>query len=145
MLNNIVAIAGLLVFIVVFGTNTASPHTLDTWTPEKIALMGGSATLGVAAQALILIWPLKRIGFRYRPTFGFRGVGLGTAGKVAFWTFAAMLIGQLGFLIISRVAAGASVPGEGNASNAAYTNAYLVFMPPHSSSRSRSRPPSSPH
>ncbi|RAC10264.1 murein biosynthesis integral membrane protein MurJ, partial [Burkholderia multivorans] len=67
-LNNIVAIAGLLVFIVVFGTNTASPHTLDTWTPEKIALMGGSATLGVAAQALILIWPLKRIGFRYRPT-----------------------------------------------------------------------------
>ncbi|MBR7502896.1 lipid II flippase MurJ, partial [Mycobacterium tuberculosis] len=91
-----------------------------------------SATLGVAAQALILIWPLKRIGFRYRPTFGFRGVGLGTAGKVAFWTFAAMLIGQLGFLIISRVAAGASVPGEGNASNAAYTNAYLVFMLPHS-------------
>ena len=131
-LNNIVAIAGLLVFIVVFGTNTASPHTLDTWTPEKIALMGGSATLGVAAQALILIWPLKRIGFRYRPTFGFRGVGLGTAGKVAFWTFAAMLIGQLGFLIISRVAAGASMPGEGNASNAAYTYAYLVFMLPHS-------------
>src|SRR5699024_3289725 len=77
-------------------------------------------------------WPLKRIGFKYKPTFGFRGVGLASAGKVAFWTFAAMLIGQLGFLVISRVASGASVPGDGNASNAAYTNAYLVFMLPHS-------------
>lgn len=131
-LNNVVAIVGLLVFIIVFGTNDASAHTLDTWTPDKIALLGGSATLGVVAQALILIWPLKRIGFSYRPAFGFRGVGLGTAGRVAFWTFAAMLVGQLGFLVISRVAASASMPGEGNASNAAYTYAYLVFMLPHS-------------
>jgi putative peptidoglycan lipid II flippase len=131
-LNNIVAIGGLAVFILIFGTNNASPHELSTWTPDKIALIAGTATLGVAAQALILIWPLKRIGFKYKPTFGFRGVGLGSAGKVAFWTFAAMLIGQLGFLVISRVASGASVPGDGNASNAAYTNAYLVFMLPHS-------------
>ena len=131
-LNNIVAIGGLAVFILIFGTNNASPHELSTWTPDKIALIAGTATLGVAAQALILIWPLKRIGFKYKPTFGFRGVGLASAGKVAFWTFAAMLIGQLGFLVISRVASGASVPGDGNASNAAYTNAYLVFMLPHS-------------
>ena len=86
-LNNVVAIAGLAAFILIFGTNNASPHDLDTWSPDKIALIAGTATLGVAAQALILIWPLKRIGFKYKPTFGFRGVGLGTAGKVAFWTF----------------------------------------------------------
>src|SRR5699024_6352107 len=110
-LNNIVAIGGLAVFILIFGTNNASPHDLSTWAPDKIALIAGTATLGVAAQALILIWPLKRIGFKYKPTFGFRGVGLASAGKVAFWTFAAMLIGQLGFLVISRVASGASVPG----------------------------------
>ena len=131
-LNNVVAIAGLAAFILIFGTNNASPHDLDTWSPDKIALIAGTATLGVAAQALILIWPLKRIGFKYKPTFGFRGVGLGTAGKVAFWTFSAMLIGQIGFLVISRVASGASIPGDGNASNAAYTTAYLVFMLPHS-------------
>lgn len=129
-LNNVVAIIGLAVFIVAFGSDNAVSHSLGTWTPEKIALLGGSATLGVAAQALILIWPLKRIGFSYRPRFGFRGVGLGTAGRVASWTFAAMLIGQLGFLVISRVAAGAS--GAGNASNAAYSYGYLVFMLPHS-------------
>ena len=131
-LNNVVAIAGLAAFILIFGTNNASPHDLDTWSPDKIALIAGTATLGVAAQALILIWPLKRIGFKYKPTFGFRGVGLGSAGKVAFWTFSAMLVGQIGFLVISRVASGASIPGDGNASNAAYTTAYLVFMLPHS-------------
>ena len=132
-LNNVVAIIGLLIYIIVFGAfDSSAPPPLSFWSPGMIALMGGSATLGVAAQALILIWPLKRIGFKFRPTFGFRGVGLGTAGKVAFWTFAAMLIGQIGFLIISRVASGASIPGEGNASNAAYTNGYLVFMLPHS-------------
>src|SRR5699024_11063753 len=130
--NNIVAIGGLAVFILIFGTNNASAHELSTWTPDKIALIAGTATLGVAAQALMLIWPLKRISFKYKPTFGFRVVGLASAGKVAFWTFAAMLIGHLGFLVISRVASGASVPGDGNASNAAYTNAYLVFMLPHS-------------
>ena len=43
-----------------------------------------------------------------------------------------MLVGQIGFLVISRVASGASIPGDGNASNAAYTTAYLVFMLPHS-------------
>src|SRR5699024_2200416 len=131
-LNNIVAIIGLGAFALIFGTNNASPHGLDTWTPEMIALIAGTATLGVVAQALILIWPLKRIGFKYKPTFGFRGVGLGSAGKVAFWTFGAMLVGQLGFLVISRVAAGASIAGEGNASNAAYSYSYLVFMLPHS-------------
>nr|WP_309130750.1 murein biosynthesis integral membrane protein MurJ [Brevibacterium sp.] len=131
-LNNVVAIIGLVIFIVMFGAEKTTSHAIETWTPQSIALLGGSATLGVAAQALILIWPLKRIGFSYRPTFGFRGVGLGTAGKVASWTFAAMLIGQLGFLVISRVAAGASVEGADNASNAAYSMAYLVFMLPHS-------------
>src|SRR5699024_2137135 len=125
-------IGGLAVFILIFGTNNASPHELSTWTPDKIALIAGTATLGVAAQALILIWPLKRIGFKYKPTFGFRGVGLGSAGKVAFWTFAAMLIGLRGFLVIIRVASGSSVLGYGYSSHAAYSNAYLVFMLPHS-------------
>src|SRR5699024_10626956 len=91
-------------------------------------LIAGTATLGVAAQALILIWPLKRIGFKYKPTFGFRGVGLASAGKVAFWPFAAMLIGQRGLLGISSVASGASDPGDGLASTAAYSKSSLRFM-----------------
>ena len=45
------------------------------WTGPMIWLLAGTATLGVAAQALVLVVPLRRIGFRYRPVWGFRGVG----------------------------------------------------------------------
>ena len=131
--NNLVSIAGLIVFIVVFGPGEAGQHAVGTWDTPKLVLLAGSATLGVVLQALVLLWPLKRIGFSYRPTFGFRGFGLRTAGTVAGWTFAAVLIGQLGFIVTSRVAASASsTGGEASASNAAYSVSYLMFMLPHS-------------
>ena len=131
-LNNVVAIAGLGVFIALFGAGGVQ-NAVGTWDTTKITVLAGSATLGVVAQALILLWPLRRIGFRFRPTFGFRGVGLGTAGNVAMWTFGAVLVGQLGFIVTSRVAASASsTTGEVQASLAAYSLAYLVFMLPHS-------------
>lgn len=131
-LNNVVAIAGLGVFIALFGAGGVQ-NAVGTWDTTKITVLAGSATLGVVAQALILLWPLRRIGFRFRPTFGFRGVGLGTAGGIASWTFGAVLVGQLGFIVTSRVAASASSgSGEPQASLAAYSLAYLIFMLPHS-------------
>lgn len=133
--NNVVGIAGLLVFLVVFG---GAPHPVDSWTPGKIAVLAGSATLGVVVQALVLVIPLRRSGFRYRPRFGWRGSGLRSAGRVATWTFAAVLVGQLGYLVVTNVGAAArsrtigtdletSTPGM-----AAYGLAYLLFMLPHS-------------
>lgn len=131
-LNNVVAIAGLGAFIALFGAGGVQ-NAVGTWDATKITVLAGTATLGVVAQALILLWPLRRIGFRFRPTFGFRGVGLGTAGGIATWTFSAVLVGQLGFIVTSRVAASASSEsGEPQASLAAYTLAYLIFMLPHS-------------
>ncbi|WP_326956788.1 murein biosynthesis integral membrane protein MurJ [Brevibacterium sp. BRM-1] len=131
--NNLVSMAGLGAFILMFGPGRMGQHAVGTWDAQKITVLAGSATLGVVAQALVLLWPLYRIGFRYRPRFGFRGVGLGRAGKVAGWTFGAVLLGQLGFIITSRVASQASSNGaEVSASNAAYSVAYLIFMLPHS-------------
>ena len=40
-----------------------------------IAVLAGTPTLGVALQALVLLIPLRRIGFRYRPAWGLRGAG----------------------------------------------------------------------
>jgi putative peptidoglycan lipid II flippase len=133
-LNNVVAIAGVLVFMAVV------PHgdrlSADRWTPPMVALLAGTATLGVALQALVLLWPLHRVGFRYRPRFGFRGMGLGSAGRVAGWTFAGVLVGQLAFLPTSRVMTSAghalAVARIDGASGNSYTNAYLLFMLPHS-------------
>jgi hypothetical protein len=76
--NNVVAVAGLVAFFVAFGPQ---PFTeARDWTPAMVALLAGSATLGVAAQALILVVPLRRIGFRWVPRWGLRGVGFRTAG-----------------------------------------------------------------
>jgi putative peptidoglycan lipid II flippase len=128
--NNIVAMAGIGVLLVTIGRAGAHPRPPADWTAGQIALLGGTATLGVAAQALILLWPMHRLGIRYRPRFGWRGVGLGSAGRVAFWTFMAALVGQLGFVVTSRVVTYAGAhhgPGR-----AAYDNAFLLFMLPHS-------------
>lgn len=135
--NNVIGIAGLLAFIAVYGSGTDGQHDPQSWTPEKIALIAGTATLGVVVQALVLVVPLRRLGFTFSPRWGLRGAGLGSARTVAMWTFAAVLVGQLGFITTSNVAARASSLADqagdlSIAGNSAYTNAYLLFMLPHS-------------
>jgi putative peptidoglycan lipid II flippase len=139
--NNVVAIAGLALMLVWIGpyrslkdaakTGVApNLHDPSSWTSGQIALLAGTATLGVVVQALVLLVPLRRLGFRYRPRFGFRGVGLGTAGRVAGWTFTSALVGQLGYVVTVKAVNSAATqggPGQG-----AYSNAFLLFMLPHS-------------
>ncbi len=136
-LNNIVSIIGFGVFIAIFGrySTTADPNDLSSWTGPKIALLAGTATFGVAAQALILLIPLRREGIRWRPRWGFRGVGLGSAGKVAVWTFASLVLDQIGVLLVTRIASGAARAAGYSidvAGNAAYTNALMIYLLPHS-------------
>jgi putative peptidoglycan lipid II flippase len=129
---NVVSIAGLGLFLVAY----AHPPAVTAWTPAMVWLLAGTTTLGIVGQALVLIVPLRRSGFRYRPRWGFRGVGLRTASKVAGWTFAALAVSQLGFAVTSKVLTRATSlsaaqhlqePGK-----ASYTNAFLLFMLPHS-------------
>jgi putative peptidoglycan lipid II flippase len=133
-LNNVVGITGLLFFMGVAGRST---QPIDTWTSGRIALLAGTATLGVAAQALVLIPAMKRAGITFKIRWGLRGFGLRTASRVAGWTFAAVLAQQLGFIIISRVTtAGGSKAQQAHAhistGKAVYDNALLLFMLPHS-------------
>lgn len=124
--NNLVAIAGLLLFDVLFSSVNIADSA--TWTPGMIALIAGTATLGVAAQALFLVLFWRRAGLRYRPEFRWRGVGLGKVGKAAFWTFGMILITQVAGVIQSSIA---SQAGSGNASNTVLRYAWLIFMLPH--------------
>ncbi|HEY8620619.1 MAG TPA: murein biosynthesis integral membrane protein MurJ [Dermatophilaceae bacterium] len=128
-LANVVAIGGMAFFLVAY------PHQAEatSWTSPMVWVLAGSATAGVAAQALVLVVPLWRSGFRFRPRWGVRGVGLRTASTVALWTFAATAVAATGFIITSRVltyagqaGAGLEVPGK-----ISYTNALLIFMLPH--------------
>jgi putative peptidoglycan lipid II flippase len=129
-LNNLVSILGLVAFMVVFGDDPAGERLVSEWTADKVALLAGSATLAVAAQALILFLFWRRVGIRYRPDFRWRGVGLGTAGKLAGWTFGMLLVTQAAGLVETNVASIAS--GGDSASIAAIQAAWLIFMLPHS-------------
>lgn len=107
--NNVVAIAGVLAFIGMFGRQQmGNPplHSLETWTPANTVVLAGSATLGVVCQALILLIPLRSVGLRLRPRFRWRGMGLGDSARLAGWTLATGIVSNLAFLYLTKVSAG---------------------------------------
>ncbi|MFD5599653.1 murein biosynthesis integral membrane protein MurJ [Leucobacter sp. NPDC058333] len=128
-LNNLIAIAGILVFIAMFGADPKGHVAVTSWSPGMIALLGGSATLGIVAQALILFVSWRKAGIRFRPDFAWRGVGLGHTARLATWTLAMVIVMQLGGIVTNRIVAIGS--GEGP-STSAMQNVWLIFMMPHS-------------
>lgn len=128
-LNNVIAMAGLVAFMVIFGADASGTRLVTEWTDSMIWLLAGSATAGIVAQALVLFLFWRRIGLRYRPDFHWRGVGLRQTGKLAGWTFASLLLTQLGGLVQTNVSFQAA--GHG-ASTATLQNSWLIIMLPHS-------------
>lgn len=142
-INNIVAIAGLGMFIGIMGANATNPHTIDNWGAFQTILVAGFSTIGVVAQTAILLIPVFRLRLGLRPRFGWRGVGLGHAAKLSVWTLATAAVGQLAFLYVMRIAtipgterlrlqqagdpAAANIPG-----NAVLEVASQLYLLPHS-------------
>jgi putative peptidoglycan lipid II flippase len=125
-LNNAVVIATGGVFLAMHGFGTP---TADSVTLPQIIVLGLGTTLGIAAQAVSLWIPLRRLGFRWKWRFDWRGTGLAEARGLAGWLLLYVLLSQLGVVAIMRVAKAA---GEaGGPSVAIYNNAYLLFMLPH--------------
>lgn len=128
-LNNVVAMIGLGVFSLIFGADPNGHRPVDSWSIGMIAVLAGSATLGVAIQALILFVFWRRVGLTFRPDFHFRGVGLGTAGKLATWTFGMLALSTLAGVVQVNVA---NLTHPGDASNPVLQTAWLLFILPHS-------------
>lgn len=126
-LNNVVAIAGMLWFGTQFEGDVSV--AID-WNSFEIAILAGTATLGVIAQSLTLFAFLGRAGIRFRPDFRFRGVGLGTATKLAAWTFGMIVVTQLAGILQSNIASLATTEDEPGL--AVLRFGWLVFMLPHS-------------
>ncbi len=131
--NNIVAIATFMIFIWVAGTSASADGALTT---GQVLLLGIGTTVGVVVQAIILIPVLSRAGYRWSPRFDWKDQGLGKAGKLAGWTIGLVLVNQLTYLVITRLAAQANVDAAATGATAAgittYQKAHLVFMLPHS-------------
>ncbi|MEC5170417.1 murein biosynthesis integral membrane protein MurJ [Glaciihabitans sp. GrIS 2.15] len=127
-LNNVVSIAGLVLFMALFGAKASNGAVAD-WDPGKVAILGAITTLAVAAQAFILFLFWRRAGLRYRPDFHWRGVGLAATGKAAGWLFGMILITQIAGVFQSRVA---SIASGQDASVSVLQYSWLIFMLPHS-------------
>jgi len=138
-LNNVVAITGMLIFIWQFGLDPTGAESIESWTQAQISLLAGTATAGVAAQALILFVSWKRMGLKYNFNFGWKGVGLGPAMRTASWTLGMLVVSQIGGVVQTAVASTAVGGREvfagqeiAIASVAAMSIAWLIFMLPHS-------------
>lgn len=141
-INNVIALVGLAAFIGWRGTYPGSgAQNPDQWTTDMVWLLAGSATIAVAAQALVLVPFMYQLGYRYKPAWGFRGMNFGSARSVASWTFLGLLVGQAVYALTAQVGSAArtaaetsGVPGlsEQTAGLFAYSQAFLLFMLPHS-------------
>ncbi|MGA7690294.1 MAG: murein biosynthesis integral membrane protein MurJ [Jiangellales bacterium] len=133
-LNNLIAIA-------VFGSFWALMGPLDPrageFTPAQAAWFGLGSTVGIAAQALVLLPVLRRSGLRLRLRTDLRGVGLGKAFRLGAWTVALITIMQATQIVVIRLATSATAVAaatdiERGAGIAVYNNAFLIIMVPHS-------------
>ncbi|HJQ89029.1 MAG TPA: murein biosynthesis integral membrane protein MurJ [Propionibacteriaceae bacterium] len=125
--NNVVSIMVLLLYLVVFErTSTGAPFTAG-----QELLLGLGSTLGIAAQAAVLIPFLRASGYHFRPRFDFKNTGLGKTFRLAKWTLGFVLVTQAALVVVSKLASGATVGGEG-AGLTAYSNAWAVWILPHS-------------
>ncbi|NUR27952.1 MAG: murein biosynthesis integral membrane protein MurJ, partial [Catenulispora sp.] len=113
-LNNVVVIAVFGGFIAVGGAGAAGGSggsggsvgaaAAQTLSPGQSMFLGVGTTAGVAVQAVVVLWFLRRAGIRFRPRFDWRGQGLGAAGSLAKWTLAYMLIGQAVNILVMHLA-----------------------------------------
>lgn len=144
-LNNVIGIAGLGIFLVMWGSHpTILP--ISDFTSPQFWVLAGSATAGVISQALILFIPLRRSGIRLRPDFHFRQTNFGSVSKVAGWTFATLTVSQVGIFSSSNLVAAADAWANQHqlsietgvsvsnlvVGNAAYATSFMIFMVPQS-------------
>ncbi|TQM63559.1 putative peptidoglycan lipid II flippase [Klugiella xanthotipulae] len=128
-INNVVAIGGMFVFMALFGADPSGTMEAGMWGPAQVAVLAGSATLGVLGQALVLTLFWRRAGLSFKFDFNWRGVGLRSAGRASTGVLGIMIAGQIAFIITTNVMLGADI---GDASVNVLKLSWLVFVLPHS-------------
>jgi putative peptidoglycan lipid II flippase len=124
--NNLVTIAGLLMFAGLFGNGLVEA---TDWTPAMIATLAGTATVGIIVQTLVVCAFWRRAGVCFSLNFRWRGVGFRTMGYTAGWTLMMAVVSLVASFIQNRVVNSAS--GAASAVTV-MSNAWLVLMLPFS-------------
>ncbi len=103
-MNNLITIAAALLFLLIPGP---AKLTTGTITDTQILVLGIGTTLGIAAQALVLLVPLRRSGFVWQWRFR---ASPNEAGRMeefrtlTLWVLGYVVVSQLGVVAINRVA-----------------------------------------
>ncbi len=139
--NNVISIAVLGIYLVVFGAARGA-EACGGYTTGQEWLLGLGSTVGIAVQLLVLLPYLRAAGVGYRPRFDFRGSGLGRTFRLAFWTVAFVVVNQVAYTVVVRLAssgtaaAAATACGTDAANSGTgytiYSGAFLLIMVPHS-------------
>ncbi|MDO4241211.1 MAG: lipid II flippase MurJ [Microbacteriaceae bacterium] len=134
-LNNLVQILGLIIFCVLFGSDSNGSLGTDALASGDARfgfggqlLLAGFATLGIAAQAIILFLFFKRAGVQFRLDFNWRGVGLRETGKVASWQFGSVVIAQV-LSLFHAAAMNRALPHEIGLAAAEFAG--IIYVLPH--------------
>ncbi|GAA3548880.1 murein biosynthesis integral membrane protein MurJ [Nocardioides daeguensis] len=129
--NNVISIAVLVAYLVAFGPATTAEQR-GAFTSGQEALLGIGSTVGIAVQLLILLPYLRAAGVRVRPRFDWRGVGLGHTLHLAIWTVLFVVVNQIAYVVVVRLASGGTAAAEDGTGITIYSNVMLVTMVPHS-------------
>ncbi|WP_051343398.1 murein biosynthesis integral membrane protein MurJ [Pseudonocardia spinosispora] len=118
-----------LVMLAVLGVYASLGRDIDTANVRlddpMLLLLGLGTTLGIVVQALVLLPSMRRAGLNWRPRFGWDS-RLRNAGGLALWVVGYVLIGQAGYIVMTRVATSSDA-----GSVSTYSNAWLLLQVPY--------------
>ncbi|GHF57862.1 murein biosynthesis integral membrane protein MurJ [Amycolatopsis bartoniae] len=120
--NNLVVIITLALFMVLPGEISTDPVRMgDT----KLLVLGLGVTMGIVVQALMLVPPLLRTGFRFKWRWGIDR-RMREFGGLALWILGYVAVSQIGYTINTRVLTSGDPGGV-----TIYSNAWLLFQLPY--------------
>jgi putative peptidoglycan lipid II flippase len=135
--NNLLSIAVLIVYVLIYGP-AEGEELRGGYTSGQEWLLGLGSTFGIVAQFLILLPYLRAAGVPYRPRFDFRGTGLGHTFRLGVWTLGFVVVNQIAYTVVVRLASGGTAQaaaeggGEAGTGYTIYSGAFLLVMVPHS-------------
>jgi putative peptidoglycan lipid II flippase len=135
--NNVVAIGILVAYLTLYGP---AQDLCGAFTSDQELLLGLGSTLGIVVQLLVLIPYLKAAGFTFRPRFDFWDAGLGHTLRLGVWTVLFVVVNQIAFTVVVRLASSGTAQsaldscGAGGTQGTGYTiysQSFMIVMVPH--------------
>lgn len=124
--NNVISIAVLAMYLHVYGHANAGGYT----TGEEV-LLGLGSTLGIAAQFVLLLPPLRAAGYRWTPRWDWRGTGLGHTMRLGVWTVLFVVANQVAYQVVAYLAIGGAARSRNAGGYTVYSFSFLVTQVPH--------------